>query len=484
MVDNKGDDMKTVMILVNGFGVEHKNSYSVYSQEVMPNIEKLIKKYMFSQLKASVSNYRDGYRNLCLEINEMYNYSIFDEENAKGMVFNNQVLINVKNELETRKSKLHVFCLIDNSEKIVEQLKGVIKSINPDKNKKIFLHIVLTSGNVEDYDKILKILSSINVDLVEYAQIGLVFGLGSISNNTPINELNFFIRMFISEVGEKWQSFSQKLDVCRGMKLFPFLVKPFIVNGGFSLDKNDLFFIWNYDKIDLTTFIEIIKNIKYGEENNNIKISSLFEIVANDKIDYMLNYHPANNSMVNNLTNINAKSLIMARKEQIGIINYYANGLQNVNSDRVNFIEIDNYLFKPNELLAIINKYDHDLMIINYDIEEARTIEELKTLLHNIDIMIGNIYENSKDSKYSLVISSLYGINKVMNNNKGERCNVIFNEKLPIIFIDNFVTKKDYLIEEGSIVNLLPVCYKKINDKYKGHSIVTKKNALYRLFFK
>ena len=476
--------MKTVMVLINGFGVEHKNSYSVYSQELMPNIDKLISKYMFSQLKASVSNYRDGYRNLCLEINEMYNYLIFDEENNKGTVINNPVLININSELETRKSKFHIFCLIDNNEKIVEQLKGVIKSINPDKNKKIYLHIVLTSGNVEDYDEILKILSNINVDLGEYAQIGLVFGLGSISNSTPMNEFNFFIRMFISEVGEKWQSFSQKLNVCRGMKQLPFLVKPFVVNGGFSLDKNDLFMIWNYDKIDLTNFVEIIKNIKYGEENNNIKIISLFEIIAKEKIDFMLNYHIANNNLVSNLNNIDAKSLIMAKKEQIGIINYYANGLQNVSSDKVNFIEVDNYLFKPIELLGIIDKYDHDLMIINYDIESAKTIEELKTLLHNIDIMIGNIYENSKDSKYSLVISSLYGINKVMNNEKGEICNVIFNEKLPIIFIDNFVTKKDYLIEEGTITNLLPICYKKINDKYMGHSIVTKKNALYRLLFK
>ena len=80
--------------------------------------------------------------------------------------------------------------------------------------------------------------------------------------------------------------------------------------------------------------------------------------------------------------------------------------------------------------------------------QEEVDIEELKQLLHNIDIMIGNIYENSRGSKYSIVISSLYGINKTMNNDKGEICNVIFNEKLPLIFIDDFITKKDYLIED------------------------------------
>lgn len=476
--------MKTVMVLVNGFGVEHKNSYSIYSQELMPNLDNLTKKYMFSQLKASVNDYGNGYRNLCLEINEMYNYSIFDEEYQKNTVLNNPVYVDMKQELEKRKSKFHLFCLVDNSEKIVEQLKSVLKDINPLKDKKIYLHIVLTSNSIEDYQKILRILSKINVELGEYAKIGLVMGLASLSNSSPVTEFDFFIRVLISEVAEKWQSFSQKLDVCYGMKQIPSLVKPFVVNDGFSLEKNDLFMFWNYDRIDLTKFIDLLNQIRYGEEVNEFKVYSLFEIVASFKVDYLLNYHPATNSLATNLENLNAKALIMAKKEQINIINYYANGLQSINNPRINFIEINNYLFKPNELLGIIDKYDHDLMIINYDIESSKTIEELKHELHNIDIMIGNIYENSKDSKYSMVISSLYGINKVMKNAKGEICNVIFNEKLPIIFIDNFVTKKDYLIEEGTIKNLLPVCYKKINDKYQGHSIVTKKNALYKLLFK
>ena len=476
--------MKTVMVLLNGFGVEHKNSYSIYSKDLMPNLDMLTKKYIFSQLKTDVNNIRDGYRNLCLEVNEMYNYSIYNEAYNKGLINNSEVLNNLKKEHETRKSKLHIFCLIDNSEKIVEQLKNVVKDLNVDKNKIIYLHIVLTSNSVEDYDEILKILSKINVDLGEYAKIGLVFGLNCISNNVPVTELNFFFRILISEVTEKWQSFSQKLDVCYGMKQIPSLVKAFVVNDGFTINKDDLFFIWNYDKVDLTNFIDLLKQVKYGEENNNFLISSLFEINYKEPISHVLEYHLANKSMKSNLEELNAKALIMASKEQLNAINYYANGLESVNSDRINFIEIDNYLFKPTELLGIINKYDHDLMIINYSIEGCKSVEELNLLLHNIDIMLGNIYENSKGSKYSILISSLYGINEVLPNEKGEICNIIFNEKVPLIFIDDFITTKDFLVEEGRISNLLPVCYARINDKYKGHSIVTKKNALYRLFFK
>ena len=33
--------MKTVLFLMNGFGIETKDSYSVYDTSIVPNIEKL-----------------------------------------------------------------------------------------------------------------------------------------------------------------------------------------------------------------------------------------------------------------------------------------------------------------------------------------------------------------------------------------------------------------------------------------------------------
>lgn len=476
--------MKTVMVLLNGFGVESKHSYNIYSQELMPNLDSFTKRYIFSQIKTDVNNDRDGYRNLCLEVNEMYNYTLVNDAQRKGLINQSEVFNNLIKEQTERKSKMHIFCLIDRSDKVVEQLKDVVKKINIDKNKQIYLHVVLTSNSILDYDNILKILSKINVELGEYIKIGLVLGLNCISNNIPMTELNFFFRILISEIAEKWQSFSQKLDVCYGMKQIPSLVKTFVVNDGFSIGKDDIFFIWNYDQVDLTNFFNTLKQIKYGEQGNNFLFASLLPIVSNENINYILNYQLATNSLKSNMINLKAKTLIMTEKENINFINYYANGLENINDEHINFVDIGNYLFKPVELINIINQYDHDLMIINYNIEGVKNIEELKLLLHNIDIMLGNIYENSKGSKYCMIISSLYGINKVLPNDKGEFCNVIFNEKVPLIFIDDFITKKDYLVEEGSISNLLPICYMRINNKYQGHSIITKKNALYRLFFK
>ena len=57
----------------------------------------------------------------------------------------------INNELISRKSKLHILCFVDTSLQIAENLKHFLTLINKEKNKKIFLHIILTSNNYMDY---------------------------------------------------------------------------------------------------------------------------------------------------------------------------------------------------------------------------------------------------------------------------------------------------------------------------------------------
>ena len=69
--------MRTVLFLINGFGVEAKGSYGIYDETVMPNFDKLSKKYMFSKLNSNVFSTIDGFRNMSLELNDLYNYNIY-----------------------------------------------------------------------------------------------------------------------------------------------------------------------------------------------------------------------------------------------------------------------------------------------------------------------------------------------------------------------------------------------------------------------
>ena len=475
--------MRTVLFLINGFGIETKESYSIYDQSIMPNFDQLSQRYMFAKLDSNVFNTIDGFRSMSLEMTDLYNYELYKKGVDNGQIAASPVVTEINNELNTRKSKLHLLCFVDTSFQIVDNLKHFLSLINKERDKKIFIHIVLTSNNYQDFPKILDVLSKINVELSGIATIGMIMGLSNILNTNSTVELNFLLRNMITEMGEKWNSFKQKLDFSYGTKSAPSLVKPFVVNSGFSVGSNDLFMTWNYDNLDISNFIEGIKLIDYGKEKNNILFYSLFKITYKEEIKHILEYEVASNSLATNMKGLSFKSLIMCEKEEIQAINYYLNGGEMVNNPDISFICLGDKKLDSATILSVINSYPQELVVISYNIKEVATVEELKELLTKIDSVIGEIYANSEKNSYNIIISSLYGMNKTLPNASGEICNIFYN-KVPIIYIDNFITKKNYLINEGNIKDLFKVCYKSMKKEYPGESLVTKKNFLYRLIFK
>ena len=216
------------------------------------------------------------------------------------------------------------------------------------------------------------------MELAEYAPIGFILGLSSIDNTAKQVDINFFFRMFISKVGEKWQSFTQKFDVLYATKALPRNTKPFIVNSNFSLTKDDTFLFFNYDNLNLENFIETLRNISFGESKNNFSYYSLFKITSKIEIPYIYEITTSSNSLVSNLEHINATGLILCKKEEIPIINYFCNGLKNQASETLKFVDFTNYQNNPNQIVSIINQFDNDLIIVNYELDDCKNTLELK----------------------------------------------------------------------------------------------------------
>ena len=477
---------KTILLLINGFGVEKKESFPIYDDDLMPTFASLSKEYLFSNnsVISKVGNYYDAYRNVSMDINELYNYSIVDKEIENKKIITNEVLLRVKSDYDSKDGNLHLFCLVDTSLKIVSHLKEILKVINPNMKKNVFLHLIISSNNLSDYKYLVDVFSHINMDLANYAKIGFIMGLNAISNEAKQVDLNFFFKMFISKIGEKWQSFTQKFDVLYAMKTNPRDTKPFIVNSDFNLNQNDTFFFINYDNIDLTNFINTLSGINYGENKNNFSYYSLFSIKSSLNIPHIYEATVATSSLVTNLEDLNATGLIICKKEEVGIINYFCNGLKNETTNTLTFVDIKQIENNPNSIIQIINQIPKDLTIINYELDDCTTTDELKNKLSEIDKTIKVLDDNRNGSKYTLIVSSLYGMNKAMKNDRGVNCTVLFSNELPFLYIDDFLTKKNYLIRSGSINDIIKSCYKSINIKGNYNSLVEKKNGLYKLFFK
>jgi len=477
---------KTILLLINGFGVEKKNSYPIYDDSLMPTFAELSREYLFSNnsVISKVNNIYDAYRNISMNVNEPYNYSIVGKEIENKTILSNQNILNIKKDFDTKNGNLHLFCLVDTSLKIVEQLKEFLKVINPSQKKRVFLHLIISSNSIEDYKYLTEVFSSINMNLAEYAEIGFIMGIDSISNKAKQVDMNFFFKMFISKVGEKWQSFTQKFDVLYAMKTLPRETKPFIVNSNFSLDINDTFFIFNYDNVDLTNFINTLSNINYGESKNNYSYYSLFPVKSDIEINHVYESKVADNSLVINLNKLKANALILCNKEHVSILNYFCNGLKNEVSDILTFVDIKPLLDNPDGIYSVINQFDKDLVIINYNLDDSTTTSELKNKLSHVDNLLKVLENNRNGSKYTIIVSSLYGMVKSLKNDKDVMSTVIFSNELPFLYIDDFLTRRNYLITSGTINEILNSCYKSLDVKSNYSSLVEKKNGLYKLFFK
>ena len=478
-----GDKMRSVLFLINGFGIESKESYNIYDETVMPNFDKLSKSYMFAKLDSHVFNTVDGFRSMSLEMSDLYNYEIYTRNADNGKIAANPLVMNISKSLNEKKGKLHLLCFVDTSFKVVDNLKHFITLINKERDKKVFIHVILTSNNYQDFPRIFEVLSKINVSLDGMATMGMVMGLSNILNSNPVVELNFLLRNMITEMGEKWASFKQKLDFSYGTKTAPSLVKPFVVNSGFSIGNNDIFMIWNYDNIDISNYISGVKSINYGKVANSIDFYSLFPVTYKENIPYILNFEIAKKSLATNMTGLGFKTMIACEKDEIQAINYYLNGMQMVNNPNISFVCLEDKKLDPSTVVNLINAYNQELMVISYNIKSVSTVEELKALLTKIDMVIGAIFDNTAKNSYNIIISSLYGMNKVLPNASGEMCNVFYS-KVPIIYVSNFITKKDYLINDGNIDEIFKICYKSIKKEYPGETLITRKNFLYRLIFK
>ena len=238
---------KTVLFLMNGFGVEQSDSYNIYSSQLMPNLDGYIKRYLFSTIECSNYNYVDGYRFFSTGNKYPLTYMLLQNhmehfENDTNMQFYiNNVAAN---------SKIQLFMFLEN-EKNLEQLKYLLKYIKSKKSNPIFLHIVLTSADMNDYKDLDRMISKITYDYND-CTVATVIGKNVLFGNDLVSYMN----MLKTGVGETWKDAARKFDSLVNNKVAPFDAKEFYMNEGFKIEDTDSYFIFNFVASALTDCIK------------------------------------------------------------------------------------------------------------------------------------------------------------------------------------------------------------------------------------
>ena len=175
----------------------------------------------------------------------------------------------------------------------------------------------------------------------------------------------------------------------------------------------------------------------------------------------------------------------MDKKENCSFINYYMTGLRNNVDERLKYLATDDdFIYDEQKLINVLNKYDKDLIIINYSIDNPKSVEDLKDKLTKIDSLIKCVHDFSLTNNRALYISSFYGMDLDLYNKKAELCKVNLFSKVPLIIVNTDFSLKDYSVVEGNLFDLSNALLYTLNNKYPNSGFYKKKKGLFSIFKK
>lgn len=475
---------KNILLLINGFGIEQPGSYDIYSPELMPNMDRLTKERMFTSMGTTDLDYKSGYRNFSIGVHESLSYSIVENKIKTLEYKQNQHLKYIISQVAQLKSKLHLFCFWDN-DKTVDQLITYIKEIQLYPDIDLYVHFVFSQKAMSDYKGIESGFTRFGFEFTKKLKIATCTG-----ENTFHKLLNCkdYMKTFASGAGEKWTDVEKKLNVLQQTKCTPENCRTFIVDDTFRLSNNDQILFFNYSNTDLSLFRNELHTQKVTEYDfSTIKFYSLFPIKFGDeKIPFMYNFAVSSTYALNSLKAIGAKCLIMDEKDNCSQINYYMTGLRNTVDPDLKYLATDDgFIYDPDKLMATLKQYPQELVIINYEIDSCKTVEEIEERLKSIDVVIGKIEEYvNENSSMCLMISSLYGIQKELFNAKHQLCRLDFSTRVPLVVCDKEYSKSNFYLADGTSYDLSLTLFKNINIGLNVNSLIRKKTNLLSFLYK
>lgn len=472
---------KNILLLINGFGVEQPDSYDVYTPALMPNLDRLTKERLFTSLDSKDLDYKDGYRSFSIGINESLTYSIIENSINNGEYKKVQIFKNMFETAKANGTKVHLFCYYEN-DRTIEQLMIFLREFVTYKVN-IFIHIVLCQRSLNDYKEMGNILTRINYEF-ENSKIGIVCGSTRLETLLHIRD---FQKTLVTEFGENWKDLGKKIGVLVQTRTFPINTRTFAVTNGFKLANNDQILFFNHMNLDVTNFIDELGKQKYvpSLDVNTIKYYSLFPMKSNIQIPSAFNYAVSSTYTLNSLKSIGAKCLVFDMRDHCSYINYYMTGLRNTVDPDLKYMAIDDGVtYDKNKVIELLKNNPQDLIILNYEIETCKDIPFMERRLKLIDEIISEIEKISLGNGWGFFISSLYGLEKELQNDKMEICKINFSTKVPLVVVDKSYSKTNNTIDEGKVIDMANTIYKNINSKYKGDSLIRRKSGLLSILYK
>ena len=474
-----------VLFLMDGMGIEDAKSYNLYNSDVMPTLDALSNRYLFTALNSSgkgvglsdnASATRDlGYLNIGAGSIVKQSIEIVNSKIEKNEFFNNPSLKIVTDHVISNKSRLHLITLVGNKygEDSMSHLRKMIEYCMSIGIKDIFIHLYLGANNNSLNKTFPKYTANVHriLNLYPNVKISIIAGVKHLKDSSGITVTKELYKISVGGIGEHWINYNEAVDSNYKRNNLEEDIVPFLVSTEGLIGNTDGVFLFNYENDLGSVYADLlVQPTKYMYTNNtgiNIKVSSLFPL-SNQTSVSCFNYDAVKTSFYGCLNNRGVKHLLVASKDKIPYLNYYFNGCNNMQATQVSIIDSNStgdyntdmsniYQSTTNKVLQAIDSNIYDLIIADYSVVSSSkgiNTDNIKSSMNNIDKCLSTIYNKVIGMNGILYITSSYGINEVLYNHKDELVNVNFSKKVPFIVVDNELSKDLYGLIGGNLCDI------------------------------
>lgn len=476
---------KSIIFLINGLGIEKPGSYSISLDQDMPNLCRTKETSFFTTAITNSLEYRSAYQQFFMGDTYKMELDYIKENILNNNLVNNQVYQSFASNVSKQEAKLHIF-LEPATERVVEQINDLVSNLNLPKNKKVYIHLLLPQLTVNDYNKLTEIINYIKYHIDERINVGFVIGKEYLSEKLTADEKKQMCRLLFYCSAERWIRTEEKLQSLKEQNIIPCKAAGFCANNDCYIQNNDTILFFNTRREDYDKFItsiygnaqEVIKNAPI-----NIPVYSLLKLYSQYNINSFAENINYENSLSNNLQKYNKKALILTNREHVNLINFYANGLNQINNPNIVFMILDESLYDYNTVVNIIDNSDYDLIIFDYFMDASSTINNLKIGLRNIDKVLGNVVVCS-ENKHSLFITSLFGLKEELPlaDYNSEKVLLDYEMQIPIFFFDYTYPASKYSLFPGDTNLILSSALWCLTNDPHIESLIRQKGLLKNLF--
>lgn len=474
-----------VVFLMDGMGIEDSKSYNIYNSDVMPTLDSLTNRYLFSTLFSSgkgvglsenASATRDlGYLNIGAGSIVKQSIEITNSKIENNMFFNSESLKAVTDHVINNKSRIHLITLVGDryGEDSMSHLRKMVEYCMSIGIKDIFLHLYLGANNNSLSKTFPKYTANVHriLNLYPNVKISIIAGINHLKDSSGITVTKELYKVTVGGIGEHWINYNEAVDSNYKRNNLEENIVPFIVSTDGLIGNTDGVFLFNYENDLGSVYTDLlIQPAKYMYTNNtgiNIKVCSLFPLQNQTSVS-CFNYEPVKTSFYGCLNNGGIKHLLIAEKDKIPYLNYYFNGCNNMQATQVLGIDkVENGDYDTNmsnthqlitsKLIEAINSDFYDLIIVDYSIVDGNKpikTDNIKNSLSSLDKCLSEIYNQVISRNGILYITSSYGINEALYNHKDELVNVNFSKKVPFVVVDNELSPSSYSLIGGNLSDI------------------------------